>query len=86
MSDDEPQAVNQSDSDRDDRRDDAGSAGGEPPAKERLDEDGLPLDRPATLDDVRGTSGSGRAVAIGCTVIVVGVILLFWLLRGVLLR
>jgi hypothetical protein len=50
--------------------------------KARLDEDGLPLDRPVTLDDVRGTAGSGRAVAIGCTVIVALAVLLFWLVRA----
>ena len=36
-------------------------------APERFDEDGLPLDRPPTLDDVRGNAGSGRTIAIGCT-------------------
>jgi hypothetical protein len=48
----------------------------------RFDEDGLPLDRPATLDDVRGTEGSGRSVALGCTVIVALAVVAFWLLRA----
>jgi hypothetical protein len=56
------------------------------PPKERLDEDGLPLDRAPTLDDVRGSTGSGRAVAIGCTVIVAALVLVFWLVRGGLLQ
>lgn len=55
------------------------------PAKERFDEDGLPLDRPATLDDVRGGAGSGRVIAVGCTIFVVIVLGLFWLIRGGLL-
>jgi hypothetical protein len=37
------------------------------------------------LDDVRGGSGSGRAIALGCTVIVAVLVLAFWLLRGGLL-
>jgi hypothetical protein len=48
----------------------------------RVDEDGLPIDRPATLDDVRGTEGSGRSIAFGCTAIVALAVLLFWLLRA----
>ncbi len=55
-------------------------------ANERVDEDGLPLDRPATLDDVRGDAGSGRSIAIGCTIVVALVLGLFWLIRGGLLR
>ncbi|MCC6551819.1 MAG: hypothetical protein IT372_02200 [Polyangiaceae bacterium] len=57
-----------------------------PSAKERLDEDGIPLDREPTLDDVRGGSGVHRALAVGCTLVVVALVLGFWLLRGVLLR
>lgn len=57
-----------------------------PPAPaERLDEDGLPLDRPATLDDVRGDAGSGRFIAVGCSILVLVVLALFWLIRGGLL-
>jgi hypothetical protein len=56
------------------------------PAAERRDEDGLPLDRKPTLDDVRGTEGSGRAVAIGCSAVVLVALLAFWLVRGLLLR
>ena len=50
-------------------------------APERLDEDGIPLDRKPTLDDVRG-EGSGRTIAVGCTVVVLGAVALFWLLRA----
>ena len=59
----------------------------EQPARqsERLDEDGLPLDRKPTLDDVRGDAGSGRAIAIGCTLLVAAVLGLFWLIRAGLL-
>lgn len=56
------------------------------PGRERVDEDGLPIDRPATLDDVRGDAGSGRIIAIGCSLVVAIVLGLFWLIRGGLLR
>jgi len=56
------------------------------PTGERVDEDGLPLDRPATLDDVRSESGSGRTIAIGCTLLVLLVLGLFWVIRAGLLR
>ena len=61
-------------------------AGELPPAKaERVDEDGLPLDREPTIDDVRGTSGSGRTIAIGCSVLVMLALAAFWLIRAGLL-
>lgn len=64
----------------------AGGAGDAGASKiERVDEDGLPLDRPATLDDVRGNAGSGRAIAVGCTLAVAIVLALFWLIRAGLL-
>ena len=50
-------------------------------APERRDEEGLPLDRKPTLDDVRGTEGSGRATAVGCTVLVLIAVAAFWVLR-----
>lgn len=53
----------------------------EPETTERVDEDGLPLDRKPTLDDVRGDSGSGRTIAIGCTLLVMLALALFWLVR-----
>jgi hypothetical protein len=56
-----------------------------PKTQGRVDEDGLPLDREPTLDDVRGNAGSGRAIAIGCTLLVVIAIGAFWLLRAGLL-
>lgn len=52
------------------------------PEVERRDEEGLPLDRAPTLDDVRGGEGSGRSVAIGCTLVVVLVLAAFWLVRA----
>ena len=51
-----------------------------PSVPERLDEEGLPLDRAPTLDDVRG-EGSGRTIAIGCTALVVLATAGFWVLR-----
>ncbi len=57
-----------------------------PKAAERVDEEGLPLDRPPTLDDVRGAEGSGRTIAIGCTVLVVLAVLGFWILRAAMMH
>lgn len=56
-----------------------------PEAALRFDADGLPLDRAATLDDVRGSAGSGRTIAIGCFVLVAAAILVFWTIRAGLL-
>jgi hypothetical protein len=53
---------------------------------DRRDDDGLPLDRDPTIDDVRGNDGSHRALAIGCSVVVLAAVLGFWLLRVVVLR
>ncbi len=64
---------------------DAAPDGEEKAAAERLDEDGLPLDRPATLDDVRGQAGSGRTIAVGCFVLVALAVAAFWILRAGLL-
>lgn len=54
----------------------------DPPRKERVDEDGLPLEREATIDDVRSTSGVHGRYALGCTIVIVVVILAFWLIRA----
>jgi hypothetical protein len=59
-------------------------SGEQPP--ERRDEDGLPLDRKPTLDDVRGGGGSGRTTAVSCTVAVLLLVLMFWVLRAVVMR
>ncbi len=56
-----------------------------PPAPERRDEDGLPLDREPTIDDVRGGANHFR-FAIGCSAVVVALIAAFWVLRGLLAR
>ena len=58
---------------------------GDVTAPERRDADGLPLDREPTLDDVRGSAGSGRTIAVGCFVLVVLAVIGFWLVRGGLL-
>jgi hypothetical protein len=52
------------------------------PPKERLDEDGLPLDRDPTIDDVRSTEARHGRIAFGCTLIVVLLLVMFWLIRG----
>lgn len=52
---------------------------------ERVDEEGLPLDREPTMDDVRGGEGSGRAIAVGCTMLVLIALVAFWLIRAGLL-
>ena len=57
-----------------------------PEVAERVDAEGLPLDRPATLDDVRGADGGGRMIAVGCTVLVVLAVLGFWILRAAMMR
>jgi hypothetical protein len=56
------------------------------PTPERRDEDGLPIDRKPTLDDVRGGGGSGRTTAVSCTVVVLLLVAAFWLLRAVVMR
>jgi hypothetical protein len=58
------------------------AAEGEPKAAERFDEEGLPLDREPTIDDVRGGEGSGRTIAVGCSILVVLAIAVFWLIRA----
>jgi hypothetical protein len=57
-----------------------------PEVAERVDEEGLPIDRPPTLDDVRGTEGGGRMIAIGCTALVVLAVLGFWILRAAMMH
>ena len=54
----------------------------EPAAPERVDADGLPLDRDATIDDVRSTEARHGRIALGCTLVIVLFIVLFWALRG----
>jgi hypothetical protein len=56
-----------------------------PPAPERRDEDGLPLDRAPTIDDVRGGANHFK-FAIGCTAVVAVLLLAFWVLRVALAR
>ena len=57
-----------------------------PEVAERVDEEGLPIDRAPTLDDVRGTEGGGRMIAIGCTALVVLAVLGFWVLRAAMMH
>ena len=47
---------------------------------ERLDAEGLPLDREPTIDDVRGGANHFK-FAVGCSAVVVLAILAFWVLR-----
>jgi hypothetical protein len=52
---------------------------------ERRDEDGLPLDREPTIDDVRGGANHFK-IALGCSVVVVLLICAFWVLRLAIAR
>jgi hypothetical protein len=56
----------------------AGKVSGEDPG------DAPPPDRPLTIDDVPRL-GSGTGIAVGCGLVVVAAIVLFWLVRGWLL-
>jgi len=49
---------------------------------ERLDEDGLPLDRDATIDDVRSKTGLHGRIGLGCVLLIVLLVTAFWLWRG----
>jgi hypothetical protein len=49
---------------------------------ERVDEDGLPLDRAATIDDVRSQTGLHGRIGLGCAVLIVLFIVAFWLIRA----
>jgi hypothetical protein len=55
------------------------------PPPERRDEEGLPLDRAATIDDVRGGENHFK-LAVGCSAITLLLIAAFWLLRVLLSR
>jgi hypothetical protein len=55
-------------------------------SKERTDEAGLPLDRAPTFDDVRGNDGRHTVLALGCTAVVVLLVLGFWALRAIVFR
>ena len=64
----------------------------EPPADtppptplDRRDAEGIPLDREPTLDDVRGGANHFR-FAVGCTAVVVLLVVAFWVLRVILAR
>jgi hypothetical protein len=61
------------------------ASGPDLPKAERRDEEGLPLDRKPTLDDVRGSEGSGRTIAVSCSVLVLVALVAFWLIRAGLL-
>lgn len=50
--------------------------------KERVDEDGLPIDRDPTIDDVRSKTGLHGKFAMGCVLLVVMLILAFWIIRS----
>jgi hypothetical protein len=51
------------------------------PGEER-DDDGLPLARAPTRDDVRGDTEPHRRLAVGCSLVTLALVALFWLLRG----
>lgn len=56
-----------------------------PTAPERRDEEGLPIDRAPTIDDVRGGENHFK-LAVGCSAAVALLIVAFWVLRVVLSR
>ncbi len=56
-----------------------------PAAPDRREADCLPLDRDATLDDVRGGANHFK-FAVGCSAVVALLIVTFWVLRGLLAR
>ncbi len=56
-----------------------------PALPDRRDADGIPLDREPTLDDVRGGANHFR-FAVGCTAVVVLLVVAFWVLRVILSR
>ncbi|MBK8253502.1 MAG: hypothetical protein IPK82_12650 [Polyangiaceae bacterium] len=58
------------------------SSAAEDPPKERVDADGLPLDREPTIDDVRSQEGKHGRIAAGCALSIILVIALFWLIRA----
>lgn len=49
---------------------------------ERLDADGLPLDREPTIDDVRSQTGLHGRIGVGCVMVIVLLVAGFWLLRA----
>jgi hypothetical protein len=51
-------------------------------APERVDEDGLPLDRDATIDDVRSKEARHSRFALGCTLVILLLIASFFVLRA----
>jgi hypothetical protein len=51
-----------------------------PAPAERRDQDGLPLDREPTIDDVRGRENHFK-LAVGCSAAVALLIVAFWVLR-----
>lgn len=65
----------------------AGEGGGEESVEktkpaERLDADGLPLDREPTIDDVRSQTGLHGRIGVGCVMVIVLLVAGFWLLRA----
>lgn len=58
------------------------SSADEESPKERVDADGLPLDREPTIDDVRSQEGKHGRIAAGCALSIILVIALFWLIRA----
>lgn len=51
-------------------------------APERVDEDGLPLDRDATIDDVRSKEARHSRIALGCTLVILLLIAAFFVVRA----
>lgn len=50
-----------------------------------VDQLGIPMSREPTIDDVRGDGEAHRRFALGCSVLVVALVAIFWVVRVVVL-
>jgi hypothetical protein len=64
-----------------DEGDQASDGPADKPPGDDLDQLGIPLSREPTIDDVRGDSAPHRRLALGCSLIGLGVVAAFWLWR-----
>lgn len=55
-------------------------------APDERDTEGLPIHREPTLDDVRSDGRAHRMAAVGCTAVVLALVLAFWIVRAFVIR
>ncbi len=67
-------------------RDEPADGAGENSPVELVDQLGIPMRREPTIDDVRSDGRDHRMLAVGCSVLVSLLVVVFWLVRGILLR